>query len=321
MLYSLADGLVALALLIDGSSTEVRIASQSLASPGVLASVTRARKRNVPVYVVLGATAEYTLDANGQPTGPNRPFDKGPQGPELARLDSAGADTTIPPRFNEMGPSSYQPGVYAHMSYAVVDRKKAIVCTSALNARAPQGICAQVTEPARVGALRRLHIADHDTSLPRKEMARTQADLVRADVIATPDASSDLLLLVGQPWRAIYTHSLSDGAVLQSLVKSPHRPMIWISLGSASSRSAIERLRADGFPVQTATVHFGGTVMIGPSMVFLGSQPLDSVQITQSRDVGMLLPASEIQAALALASAWHLPQTESHPAKPLGPTR
>ena len=138
---------------------EVRIASPALASEPVLAAVERARQRGVPVKVLLGATPQYTVDAHGALSGPNRPFDKGPQGAELARLDAARAQTYIPPRFNEVGSDGLQRGVQAHMAYAVVDVNQAMVCMAPLTQPAPAGLCVQTDARharARPAADRRL---------------------------------------------------------------------------------------------------------------------------------------------------------------------
>lgn len=310
MLLELNAALLALAALIDTASIEVRIASPALASEPVLAAVERARQRGVPVKVLLGATPQYTVDAHGALSGPNRPFDKGPQGAELARLDAARAQTYIPPRFNEVGSDGLQRGVQAHMAYAVVDVNQAMVCMAPLTQPAPAGLCVQ-TDARHARALAALHEVDHDYTLSAPVRRRKLGELAPAGMVATPEMADGFTALLPQPWGHMLTSLLTNGQAVDALLRSPYRPVIWLAAGAPHSSQAVTRLRAAGFAVQQSPVTFDGTLLIASRMVFLGSQRMDQQQLRSSRDVGVLLPADFAEPSARLSAKWRATSSES----------
>lgn len=303
MLHELGAGLLALAAMIDGAGIEVRIASQALASEPILAAVERARHRAVPVKVVLGATAQFMVDEQGRLTGPNRPYDKGPQGAELKRLDAAGADTYIPPRFNEIGPQGLQRRVQAHMAYGVVDRGRAIVCMAALTSSQLKGLCV-LPDTVQAQAIAGLHQVDHDYVMTLAEAQRRIEALPAADVLATPDMMKTFVALLDRPWAHMFVGLLTDGEAVDALARSAHRPVVWLAANAPHSSQAIAKLRDRGFSVHHSPMAFDGTLLISQAMVFLGSQRLDDWQLRRSRDLGVLLPGALAPAAMRLTESW-----------------
>lgn len=313
MLLELGAGLMALASLIDGARSEVRLASPALASETVLQAVERASARGVPVKVVLGATPQYSLDARGGLAGPNRPFDKGPQGAELSRLDAAGAQTYIPPRFNEIGPEGLQRGVQAHMAYGVVDGERAIVCMAALARAQLKGLCV-LPDTVQARAIAQLHAIDHGPAKPTLAAHPGLQTLAAADVVATPDMQKVFVGLLDRPWAHMFVGLLNDGEVIDALARSPHRPVVWLAAQAAHSRAAVAKLRANGFTVEHSPVAFDGTLLVSKSMAFLGSQRLDDQHLRRSRDLGVLVGGPLAVQALALARRWRAATAAGAPA-------
>lgn len=306
MLLEAAAALLALATMIDSATAEVRLASPSLASEPVLAAIERARARGVSVKVVLGATPVYFVDERGQLRGPSRPYDKGPQGVELARLDAAGAETYIPPRFNEVGPRGLQSGVQAHMAYAIVDQRNWLVCMSALSTAAPAGICIQ-SDSSAASALRGLHEFDHNYKLAESASQRLTAQLQPADLVATPEMNGQLALVLKQKWTHALIGLLGEGPAVDALIGSSQRPEVWLARGAPHSKRAVARLREAGLRVSESAINFDGTLLIGSAMLFLGSQRLDVSKLEASRDVGVVLAPSDGAVALRLTQLWRQP--------------
>lgn len=303
MLLELSAGMVALAALMDAAKVDVRLASQALSSEPVLQAAERVRARGLPVKVVLGAKPQYVLNGRGEPVGPNRPFDKGPQGPELRRLDQAGVQTYIPPRFNEMGPLGLQRGVQAHMAYGVVDSQRAIVCMAALARSQLKGMCV-LPDTVQTKVIAQLHEIDHHPAAPDAVAQRRVQAFEGSGVVATPEMMQVFVGLLDRPWAHMFVGLLNDGEVIEALGRSSHRPAIWLAAGAAHSSQAITKLRAHGFSVQQSEVAFDGTLLVSKSMAFLGSQRIDDQQLRRSRDVGVLVVGPQAALALAQTASW-----------------
>lgn len=302
MILTLQAALAALVVALGSAHQEVRIASPALASKPVLAALEKSKKAGVVVKVLLGAKPEYVVDANGQPNGSNRPYDKGPQGMELARLDAMRAQVFIPPRFSELGAMDVQPGVEANMSYAVVDHKTTFVCTAPLSV-GYTGICWVDDNAGLVAAIEGVHEADFNYKTPPAKQKELVKQAAARDVVVSPEGSADFMTLLKQPWDTLYTSLLSDGQVVDALLKAGRPSRLWLAPRAAHASAAIKRLTAAGWEVKYTQTPFQGTVLVSNKMVYIGSQRLDLEQINKSRDVGLLLPASAAPDTLQLLAS------------------
>lgn len=289
MIQTIATALVSLATAIGTSNVEVRIATPSLTSKSVISSLEKACKVGISAKVILGAKAD--LDEKGEPISMNRPFDNGPQGPEIKRLAAMRAQVYIPPRFNELGPLEFQPGVAANMAYAVVGHESAYLCTGPFS-QGINGLCWVDESKPLVEALIGVHEADFNYKIPPNKQAALLQYAVEQDVLVTPERAPDFDAILAMPWQTIHTALLSDGPVVDALLKSNSRAHMWLSPAAPHARTAIQRLRVAGWFIGYTKLPFTGTVMVSSSAVFIGSQRLDNFQIKKSRDVGMMLPST-----------------------------
>lgn len=302
MIDSLQSVLLALVATINSSQGTIRLETQSLSAQPVIMSLEGARKRGVPVSVVLGAKADYTLDATGQPTGGNRPYDSGPQGTEIRALDAMKASVFIPPKFSELDRPVFEPGVEMNANFALVDSRWATLCTAPFGA-AMQGICWASSDQAYVNALSSLNMADQSDDLSPQIETEVAQKLATKDLILTPGNAADFYMLLRQSWRNVVLSTLNEGKALESLLSAGAPGTLWISPNGAYARTALEKMRRAGWTVSTLQKPFTGIALTGSKMAFIGSQKVDPAQIEKSRALGIVLPpkhATQIEQILQI---------------------
>ncbi|MDT8992850.1 hypothetical protein RQP54_18395 [Curvibacter sp. APW13] len=293
MIESLHAVLIALASAVQGAQGMVRIETQAIAAPSVIMALEGARKRGVPVSVVLGAKAEYTLDAKGQPTGGNRPYDSGPQGMELRALDAMKAAVFIPPRFSELDRPVFEPGIELNASFAIVDSRRASLCTGAFSI-GNAGVCWTTSDPGVVSALIGLHDTDRTDGVSESVEASVSKKLAAQDMILTPANSADFLLLLRQPWKQVVASHLGDGSALEALLASRMPATLWTAPNGTYARTALDRLRRAGWQIRQLPQPFSGTVLVGSKMAYIGSQKVEQAHLEKSRGLGIVLGQQHI---------------------------
>lgn len=294
MILDLDHGWQLVADSIAKATTEVRISAEGLPSSQLVNTLQAARKRGLAVKIVLGAKPEYVLDSKGQPTGPSRPYEKGPQGPELTALTHADIEVFVPPKFTEIAGDVFQPGVRAHAATAVIDGKQALVCSShpRMSGQNRTGLCVRTEQSDVVQSLLAIHEMDFNYELTATAVAAL-AKNIKAPVLLTPGQSSAFVTLLNQADGAIATSELDDGAALQALLDNPNKPVLWLSSMAGPSRAAVAKLKQAGFRVEWSSEPFDGTWIAATGWGFLGSQRITDFQLSKSRDVGILLGAGD----------------------------
>ncbi|CAM8644591.1 Phospholipase D-like domain containing protein [Comamonadaceae bacterium] len=287
MIESIQAALLALVAAINTAKVDIRIETQALKSPTVITALESARKRGVAVQIVLGAKADFSLDARGQPTGGNRPYDTGPQGSELRALDAMKASVFIPPQFSELDRPVFEPGVEMNAAFAVIDSKWGLLCSSPFNTNTRSDICWRSSEQAFVTALVDLHKADQSITTIDPVIAKS---LATKDLVVTPTNSHDFNFLLHQKWRHVVVSYLSDGEGMQALLAAPPATL-WTSPAGVYSRLALVKLQRAGWTIKELPNAFSGIALISPRAVYVGSQKLDDLHLGKSRALGVLLSA------------------------------
>lgn len=303
MLITLQAALLALVVSVNSAHQEVRIGTQAMKSKALLSAIETSRKHEVEVKVVIGAKADFSLDDSGQPTGGNRPYDNGPQGWELSKLAQAGAQIFIPPKFSELYLPEFQPGVMANMAIATIDHKIVYICSGSFS-EGTNGLCWVDENKELVAAVEAVHESDFNDLLKPEIRLNMIKQASNKALLVTPDNKADFYMLLQRPWTTIYTSLLSDGPVIDSLLNRGRRAEIFLTPRAAHSRKAIQRLQNAGWTVSYTIYPFQGTVMQSDEAVFIGTQRLDQLQITKSRDIGIVLPVSAIQQSQTLISSF-----------------
>ncbi len=304
MILDLDQGWQSLTQIANKATTEIRISAEALPSPPLVKMLTDARRRGLAVHVVMGAKPEYVLDANGQPTGPNRPYEKGPQGVELLALSQADVDVFIPPKFTEIAGDVFQPGVRAHAAFGVVDGKAGLICSTHPRRAGDRrtGLCVRSDQAEIVQSLQAIHEIDFNFELKPAEVAALGTS-IKVPVLITPAQGPAFLKLLAQAELAVATSEISDGAALQALLSNPSKPLVVLSALAGPSRAALTRLKQAGFRVQWSAEAFDGTWIAANGWGFIGSQRASDFQINKSRDVGIVVGADDAKALMQRIAA------------------
>lgn len=304
MILDLDQGWQALTQAGIKATTEIRISAEALPSSPLVKMLTDARKRGLAVQIVLGAKPEYVLDSKGQPTGPNRPYEKGPQGVELLALTQADVDVFIPPAFTEIAGDVFQPGVRAHAAFGVVDGKTGLVCSShpRRNGDKRTGLCVRSDAPEIVKSLQAIHEIDFNFELKPAAAAALGAS-IKVPVLVTPAQGPAFLKLLTQADLAVATSEISEGAALQALITNTNKPLVVLSALAGPSRAALASLKQAGFRVQWSSESFDGTWIAASGWGFVGSQRASDFQINKSRDVGIVVGADDAKALMQRITA------------------
>lgn len=281
----LFDPAVAMQPLLDvahQARTELRIQAETLPASLRLA-LREASQRGVRVRYLLGPQAAYTLDAQGQPMLPKRPFEQGPQG---ADIDFAGAtgDLLINPNFSELGPNGrFRPGIRSHAFY-LTNGNAAALCTGAPVLKV-RPLC--VTGDASVArALAALFDSEFLDTLGSAERAVLAAQAGRV-VVVGPDDNAPLLELLSVPGAVVLTSGLDEGKAFARLIRGERKTLV-VPAGIARL-PAVEAARKAGVTVITREGAFEGTVVWTPGRAFMGSQRLTDAALERDRDVGVIL--------------------------------
>lgn len=304
MILDIDQGWQSLIQIAQKATTEIRISAEALPSPPLVKMLTDARKRGLAVQVVLGAKPEYVLDAQGQPTGPSRPYEKGPQGVELLALTQADVDVFIPPAFTEIAGEVFQPGVRAHAAFGVVDGKAGLICSTHPRRTGDKrtGLCVRSDQVEVVKSLQAIHEIDFNFEL-KPAAAAALGTSIKVPVLVTPTQGPAFLKLLAQADLAVATSEISDGAALQALLSNPGKPLVVLSALAGPSRAALARLKQAGFGIQWSSESFDGTWIAASGWGFIGSQRASDFQINRSRDVGIVVGADDAKALMQRINA------------------
>jgi hypothetical protein len=282
MLFDPAVAMQPLLDVVHQARTELRIQAETLPS-SLHPALRQASQRGVRVRYLLGPQAAYTLDAQGQPMLPKRPFEQGPQG---ADIDFAGAtgDLLINPNFSELGPKGqFRPGVRSHAFYLTAGDSAALCTGSPVLKVRP--LC--VTGDAPVArALAALFDSEFLDTLAGAERAALAAQARRVIVVG-PDDNAPLLELLSVPGAVVLTSGLDQGKAFAQLTRGERKTLV-IPVGIARL-PAIEAARKAGVKVVTREGGFEGTVVWTPGRAFMGSQRLTDAALERDRDVGVIL--------------------------------
>lgn len=304
MILDLDQGWQVLTLASGRATTEIRISAEALPSSAIVKTLTAARKRGLAVKIVLGAKPAYVLDAKGQPSGPNRPYEKGPQGAELMALTEADVDVFIPPPFTEIAGDVFQPGVRAHAALAVIDGKEALVCSThpRQSGEKRTGLCVRSEQPDVVKSLQAIHEVDFNFGL-KPAAAATLAANIKVPVLVSPAQSQAFIKLLAQADLAVATSEIDDGVALQALISNTNKPVLVLSALAGPSRAAVARLKQAGFRIEWSSEAFDGTWIAATGWGFLGSQRASDFQLNKSRDVGIVVGADDAKSLMQRITA------------------
>lgn len=268
--------------VVRGARVELRVQAESI-PPLLRPALREARGREVRIRYLLGPKASYTLDAQGRPLLPARPYAQGPQADELAFASTTG-QLSINPRFSELGlAGEFRPGQRSHAFY-VVSPQAAVLCTGVPRGRT-RVLCLSGRE-ALAGALMALFDSEFEDAL-QSALRDALAARARQQIVVSPDDNEPLLALLQKPGAVVLTSELDQGRALQRLAGGPAKALLLPE--AAVGLPAAEAARRAGIEVRARRGAFDGTVVWTPGRAFIGSQRLTDAALERDRDVGVLL--------------------------------
>lgn len=268
--------------VVRGARVELRVQAESI--PPLLRPALRdARGRDVRIRYLLGPKASYTLDAQGRPLLPSRPYAHGQQAEELAFASTTG-ELSINPQFSELGPAGeFRAGLRSHAFY-VASAKAAVLCTGVPRGRT-RVLCLSGDE-ALARALTALFDSEFEDAL-QAALRDTLAERAREQVVVGPNDNEPLLALLQLPGAMVLTSELDQGRALQRLARGPAKTLLLPE--AVAGLPAAEAARRAGIEVRARRGAFDGTVVWTPGRAFIGSQRLTDAALQRDRDVGVLL--------------------------------
>jgi hypothetical protein len=286
---------------------DLRIASPSVYDERVVHSIGVAVRAGTRAKVLLAPEASYQLDGTTVLIGAD-PYAKDES--EFRALKRAKTEIFIDPRFNAVGARAVRPKRTSHMSFAVMGTGMrspmiSIICTGAMDQVSMatyKNICVVTDDKTIHAALSAEHRSDFDDTLPSSTRVKMEASASER-LVLSPGGEDKLSQLfegeIGQV--SIYTAAIDQRSpIFNRIANLGPKVTVTVPSDTRTDDVALAVLAARGVHIERSTARFTGSMIEAAGKVFVGSNSLTLHDLTESREVGVVVRAAEIDKIVKL---------------------
>jgi hypothetical protein len=298
MLLDLATQSVesAVQLILQSNPPIAFVQAQDPSDDPLQRAIAKMANSKVKIRFTFSPPAAYALDAQGQPFGRTGYAESTRN--DLEKMSDYG-DIIVTPRFTEMYATPPRLGVQSHAFY-VATPKVAMLCTatpSQINRITP--ICLLSYDDLVIKGLVSLHSLDFEFNMPKAKAAQLNSQ-TKLSLVYSPEYVNPLTSLAKLSGLVISTQDITDPSVLESLMKNAKTHTLVLPSGQQVPPS-FAKLQAAGATLLRRSFNHGGTIIVGADLAYIGSHRLQTLHLSYSRDVGVILSTKDHPKLLALA--------------------
>lgn len=285
------------ALIIASKPPAVLVQAREPGDAALQKAMAKIGATRIGAKFVMSPKRSYTLGDNGWPIGRSA---FSPSTIQSIENITVHGDLIVTPRFTEFGLDEPQVGVGIHAFY-ITTGKVATLCTATPSESERVKPVCLATGEISAASLVALHAMDFNFNAPPATQ-QARVELAQRSLVFSPEHNEPLFSLLRQPNLLVSVSSDIDPPTLSMLLPNASSLVLVVSPKMSVSTTNLEKLRAAGAKILKRMNDHGGTIVIGSSQAYIGSHRLQSLHLTKSRAVGIMVPTSSLPSLRKVAS-------------------